>query len=238
MENLIKVTTNKNGEGVVSARELHAFLGVGKDFSNWIKDRIEKYELVENQDFEVFAKIGENPNGGRPRTEYALTLDCAKELSMVEGNEKGKQARRYFIECEKKLKEISRFPQVRDPKTTALIEVLIKQDLLEQEQERLALEQARQAGELAGIADRVALVEAKGQPDNEHYSVMGWAKLTGFPLPHNLASKLGKACTKLSDERGMYTGKVSDPRYGAVKTYHSSVLDAVFDDFFSDEPLM
>lgn len=94
-----------NGERqlLVNARDLHAFLEVGRDFSNWIKARIFDYDFMENQDFVVFAKIGENPNGGRPSTDYHLTLDMAKELAMVERSEKGKQARRYFIDCEKRL---------------------------------------------------------------------------------------------------------------------------------------
>lgn len=86
----------------VSARELHLFLGVGKDFSTWIKDRIEQFGFVEDADFVVFPEIGEK--GGRPQISYHLTLDMAKELSMVERNERGKQARQYFIECEKRLK--------------------------------------------------------------------------------------------------------------------------------------
>ena len=107
MNELIKVESrqiNDHEIQTVNARELHAFLGVGKDFSNWIKDRIEQYEFIENQDFVVFAKIGENPKGGRPAKEYFITLSMAKELAMVERNEKGKQARRYFIECERRLK--------------------------------------------------------------------------------------------------------------------------------------
>lgn len=91
----------------VNARELHAFLKVKRDFSNWIKGRISKYDFIENQDFIVFAKIGENLNGGRPSIEYATTLDMAKELSMVENNEQGKQARRYFIKCEKVLMQVN-----------------------------------------------------------------------------------------------------------------------------------
>ena len=98
-------TINGNAVETVSARELHAFLEVGRDFSNWVKGRISEYDFVENQDFVVFANFGENPNGGRPSQEYYITLDMAKELSMVERNEKGKQARKYFIECEKRLKE-------------------------------------------------------------------------------------------------------------------------------------
>jgi anti-repressor protein len=66
---------------------------VGKDFSNWIKDRVASYEFAENRDFVVFAEIGGNPLGGRPAKEYALSIDMAKELAMVERNERGKQAR-------------------------------------------------------------------------------------------------------------------------------------------------
>lgn len=98
---LIKIT-EQNGKKAVSARELHAFLESKQEFANWIKNRIEKYGFIENQDFEVFDNFIKNSNGGRPLIEYALSIDCAKEISMVEGNEKGKQARRYFIECEKK----------------------------------------------------------------------------------------------------------------------------------------
>ena len=101
MEELIKIT-EQDGRQAVSARELHQFLDSKRDFSNWIKDRIEKYGFVENQDYEVFAKFVENPNGGRPLTEYAISIDMAKELCMIENNERGKQARRYFIACEKK----------------------------------------------------------------------------------------------------------------------------------------
>lgn len=100
---LIRIEEN-NGKKAVSARELHGFLGSKQQFADWIKSRIEKYDLVENEDYQVFRNFVNNQQGGRPLTEYALSIDAAKELSMVEGNERGKQARRYFIECEKRLK--------------------------------------------------------------------------------------------------------------------------------------
>ena len=100
---------------VVNARDLHEFLESRKDFSSWIKDRIERYDLTENEDYVVFTEFGENSKGGRPKKEYALTLDAAKELSMVEGNEKGKQARKYFIACEKKLKGENPSYLIADP---------------------------------------------------------------------------------------------------------------------------
>jgi len=94
-----------NGFQVIDARELHSFLKSKQQFTNWIKNRIEEYGFVENEDFEVFHKFMKNPKGGRPGKEYAVTLDMAKELSMVERNEKGRQARKYFIEIEKAFKQ-------------------------------------------------------------------------------------------------------------------------------------
>lgn len=100
MNELIKIT-EQNGKRAVNARELHQFLGVGKDFSSWIKERISKYGFIEDQDYSSFTEIGEREVGATVRKEYALSLDMAKELSMVENNEKGRLARKYFIECEK-----------------------------------------------------------------------------------------------------------------------------------------
>ena len=100
MEELIPISVS-GGRRAVNARDLHRFLESKQEFANWIKNRIDKYGLVENEDYVVFDKFVKNPNGGRPQIEYVLSIDAAKELSMVEGNEKGRQARRYFIECER-----------------------------------------------------------------------------------------------------------------------------------------
>lgn len=99
-----------------NARDLHAFLEVGKDFSTWIRIRISEYEFTENQDFILLPKTGEQRKGrgGHNRKDYHLTLDTAKELAMVERNEKGRQIRRYFIECEKKLRSMQPAQQFTD----------------------------------------------------------------------------------------------------------------------------
>ncbi|EMA3752537.1 antA/AntB antirepressor family protein [Salmonella enterica] len=89
---------------LVNARDLHIFLEVGKRFASWITERISEYGFVENQDFMIISQIREKIGRGRPTKDYHLTLDTAKELAMVERNEKGRQVRRYFIECEKRLR--------------------------------------------------------------------------------------------------------------------------------------
>ncbi len=101
MNELINITTqtiDNTQVSAVSARDLHSLLDVESKFADWIKNRITKYNFEENVDYLTLSKILEN--GGKS-TEYYITLDMAKELSMVENNEKGKQARKYFIEVEK-----------------------------------------------------------------------------------------------------------------------------------------
>ncbi len=101
MNKLINIQ-NDNGKQTVNARDLHKFLEVGRDFSNWIKSRISKYDFLEVVDFVTLTKISERQR----LIEYHITIDMAKELSMVENNTKGREARRYFIEAEKALREL------------------------------------------------------------------------------------------------------------------------------------
>ncbi|EOA8035484.1 antA/AntB antirepressor family protein [Campylobacter coli] len=86
----------------ILARDLYFFIDAKRQFANWINERIENYDFIEKQDYIIELVYTK----GRPRKEYYITLDMAKELCMVENNEKGRQARRYFIECEKRLKNL------------------------------------------------------------------------------------------------------------------------------------
>lgn len=105
MQPLIPLTTLRIGDDAiqtVNARELHAFLEVGKVFAAWVQERIQQYGFVENQDYVMtVSKTGIRQNV--IQKDYHLTLDMAKELAMVERNQKGREARRYFIQCEKAL---------------------------------------------------------------------------------------------------------------------------------------
>ncbi|MEG7524284.1 MAG: antA/AntB antirepressor family protein [Chromatiales bacterium] len=80
-------------------------MGVKSKFADWIRNRIKQYGFVENQDFIGTSKKLETRSGGTVRKNYWLTLDMAKELCMVERTERGREARLYFIDCEKKLIE-------------------------------------------------------------------------------------------------------------------------------------
>lgn len=90
-----------DGKQAVNARELHQKLGNKRQFANWIKQRIEQYGFVENQDYEFFNKFVKNSNGGRSRIEYALSLDMAKELCMIENNERSTEIYKYITTLDK-----------------------------------------------------------------------------------------------------------------------------------------
>ena len=95
---LIKLTKNKDGIETVNARELHAFLEVKTRFNDWIANRISEFGFSENKDF---VSLTENLVSGGKQKVFHISIDMAKELSMLERNDKGKQARLYFIECER-----------------------------------------------------------------------------------------------------------------------------------------
>lgn len=100
---LVPVYETSTGEKVVYGTELHAVLEVKSNYRDWSKNRLNDCEAIENEDYESFAK--NLAKGGRPQIDHIIKLDAAKEMAMLERNEKGKQVRRYFIQVEKKYKE-------------------------------------------------------------------------------------------------------------------------------------
>ena len=97
MNGLLKVEVNENQEQAVSGRELHMFLGIETPYMKWF-ERMLQYGFDENRDF--WTKMSES-TGGRPSTDHLMKIDMAKELCMLARNEKGKQARQYFLEVER-----------------------------------------------------------------------------------------------------------------------------------------
>jgi len=120
MKELIKVVKNENGNEVVNARDLHRGVvkeakggQIGEDFSHWIK-RMINYGFIKDIDYTVVkfnykgdAIFSESDNQTVAKIEYALTLDCAKQIAMLQNNDKGREYRLYFIRIEKLLKDIA-----------------------------------------------------------------------------------------------------------------------------------
>lgn len=101
MNELIKVTTNENDEQLVSGRELHEFLEVTTRYNDWIK-RMFAYGFSADADYLTLTQKRVTAQGNMTEyVDHALKLDIAKEVSMIQRNEKGKQARQYFLQVEK-----------------------------------------------------------------------------------------------------------------------------------------
>lgn len=105
MKDLIPIRKNEDGIRTVNARDLHRFIESKRDFPTWYKDRVERYGFVDGEDFTT---ISGKSTGGRPSIEYHVSLDMAKELAMIENNENGRKARRYFIQKEQEANNIAK----------------------------------------------------------------------------------------------------------------------------------
>ncbi|OLT54878.1 hypothetical protein BJF89_01195 [Corynebacterium sp. CNJ-954] len=102
MNTLILITQTEDGRQAVSGRALHQFLEVSTEYRHWFK-RMAEYGFTEGQDYTVISdRVDRQGRGTVERQDHALTLDMAKELSMIQRTERGRQARAYFLECEKR----------------------------------------------------------------------------------------------------------------------------------------
>lgn len=110
MNELIKITNGENGSKLVSARELHEFLEVKTKYQDWFT-RMKEYGFEENTDFTIINELAQKKEGSRivsrEQITHVISIEMAKELSMIQRTDKGKQARKYFIQCEKQVKEVS-----------------------------------------------------------------------------------------------------------------------------------
>lgn len=170
MHDLIRINSNSERH-TVSGRELHEFLEVGTEYSKWMT-RMSEYGFAENVDFQVIVKSDENSTGGRPSTDHQLTIDMAKEISMIQRTDKGKQARQYFLEVERQLKNPRPMSQleIMHQMTGALIE---QDRILKQHQQQLE----SVTEQLQEIRDNAVYV-----PDNWRKDINGMVKRAAFKV--------------------------------------------------------
>ena len=163
MSDLIPIQDN-DGVQAVMGRDLHKFLEVETPYHIWFPRMVE-YGFSAGQDYTN--KNVQNPSGGRPRTDHIITLDMAKEISMIQRTDKGKQARQYFIECERR----ARSPKIDASQITRMELIQIAMNA---EQERLALEAKNK--ELEPKAEAYSsFIEADGK-----YSIGAVGKMLGI----------------------------------------------------------
>ena len=102
---MVPVYQTDDGEYIVYGTELYNALGTKSRFATWVRRRLNECDAVENEDYQTYLPDLGGQHGGGGKQEYIIKLDTAKEMAMLERNEKGKQVRRYFIEVEKKYKQ-------------------------------------------------------------------------------------------------------------------------------------
>jgi phage anti-repressor protein len=200
MNELIKVT-EENGKQVVSARELHKFLESTERFSTWFERQLQ-YGFIENEDYIGCKEF--NTLANQEVMNYAVSFSMAKEISMIQRTDKGKQARAYFIECEKQL-------QSKAPKT--LKEALI---LALQQQEQIELLEAKTENlntVLDNLLEWVSILKV-AKHNKVHEKKFNWRKLK-----------------EVSTELGYLIKKAESPRYGFQNLYHIDVFRACYPEY-------
>lgn len=213
MNELIRIT-EREGRKAVSARELHAFLGCTERFANWFERQLQ-FGFDENSDY-VGCKTF-NALANQELQDYAISIDMAKEVSMLQRSEKGKQARKYFLECERVANESKKIL------TQAEIVLQMAQLNVENERRILSLE-----SENKEIKEQVNLIDARTTIRPDYFSVSGYASLNRIQVGIKKAIVLGKEASAICRRIGADIDKVTDPRFGEVNTYPRLVLIEAF----------
>lgn len=216
MDNLIPITEN-NGMAAVSARALYEFLMPTERFGNWCK-RVFEYGFSINIDFTPLTFS--HPQNKQVLDDYALTLDCAKEIAMIQRTDRGKQARQYFIEVEKRYRSLSPQPITQAEALLASVQMMVQQE------RRINAVESNQRR----IEEKIDIIEAKQTTINEDYfALSGYYRLKNrqFNLTAAQAQQTGKALSRKSTELGYTVGKTYSEKFGNVNTYHRFILQAV-----------
>ena len=213
---LIKIKTNENGEQLVSGRELHEFLEVNEKYTDWFKRMIE-YGFAENVDFIGLSEKSEKL-GGRPRMNHAMTLNMAKEVSMIQRTEKGKQARLYFIDVENQYKAI----QKRLPNTREAIQQLLLQGVEEVNQR------------VDDMEERLSNVEENAKLDTGDYNVISKRvkkRVYEVARAYGLNVKQSKLLSPLFKDINGGIKRIAnvDARTQLCKKHYQSVMDFIND---------
>jgi len=232
-------TALQEGKGeevnAVDARLLWEFLGVKTVFTDWITKRIGEFDFISKIDY---LKISDrNYTGiGQAPVSFTISTDMAKELSMVERNEKGKQARKYFLECERQAKTLQEAIPRSLPEALRLYAQEIELKELALKERDHAIKTKAQINNTK-TATAMATASAKSKETERVKAEIGnakkWKQLKAIPWLNkhfNLNNRaaygqIGKYLTKLSKELGYPLRKMEDMTWGKVNVYPIGVID-------------
>ena len=218
-----EVLVNNNLVKTVNARDLHFKLESKQEFSNWIKDRIEKYDFIEWTDF----LINLSKTNWRPRKEFIFKIDIAKEIAMVENNVKGKEMRKYFIEIEKEYNKPLTEIEMAEKYLANLrrVEVLkLENKELEKTKAYISDKKTATAMNTASqkikenkkLTDKVEELETLIDESNEYHTVRKMEK-------ENKCKYNWRLLKSISSELWYEVQKIPDPLYWEVNTYNKNV---------------
>lgn len=183
MNNLIKINDN----GLTSARDLHEFLEIKRYFTQWIEPYIKDnndYDFLENIDFtRVNADV--NPTNGLPTIDYAITIEMAKELSMLSKSVKGKEARKYFISIEKAWNSpemiIKRALEIANKKVETLqIENADKTKVIEEQKPKVIFADAVSSSKTSILVGELAKILKQNGVDMGQNKLFQWLRDNGY----------------------------------------------------------
>ena len=236
---LVPVYETNKRKKVVYGSDLHKVLGVKSNYREWSLRRFRECDALEERDFQG-VEIS-TPSGQR-KIDHIIPLDIAKEMAMLERNEKGKKVRRYFIEVEKKYKAslvqspmtkspVSHGSMPQSPMPQAEIVLWSVQQLIEQERRMEALED-----HFKEVASRQDELDARTTPRPQvYYTIAGYWKRMGMPLTRREAAALGKTATLVCKALRAVKRTVDDEKYGRVGSYPVQVLKIVYADWKNEE---
>lgn len=184
MNELIKIE-ERNGEQLVSGRELHEFLEVKTRFDIWF-DRMVEYGFIENTDYIAYVQKSTHANNREyTQTDYGLKLSMAKEISMIQRNEKGKQAREYFIKCEEAWNSpqmiLARANQIQSKMLENYKEkVIVLEQKIEEDKPKVLFANAVETSETTILIGELAKIITQNGYKIGQNSLFAWLRNNGY----------------------------------------------------------
>ena len=208
----------------MSSREIAEL--TGKQHAHVMRDiRTMLVDLYGADGVSKFGDTQTNPQNGQSYPIF--NLPKRETLILVSGYNVGMRAK--IIDRWQELEaQPAKPPVIRNQNLAMIIQMATEMDAIQTAQQQQAIE-------LAAVQKEIKTIGARSQPDTEFFTVLGYANLAGKKIDYKAAAQLGKKCKAMSDQCGYMTGTVPDARHGSVGTYHVSVLESVFDEFFAQK---
>lgn len=191
MKDLIKIEINENNEQVVSGRELHEFLEIKTPYTQWF-ERMKDYGFVENIDFVPVSQKSESGgvSGFKVVQDHLIKIPMAKEISMIQRNEKGKQARQYFIKCEEAWNSeemiMARALEIQKRKIIGYTEqIKYLENKIEEQAPKVLFANTVSASESSTLVGNVAKLITQGGHKIGQNQFFTWLRENGFLIKRN-----------------------------------------------------